>query len=117
MNYHILAADSFGNSFQVAFHIPIPDQNNDVGYSYRSAIVEWQGGDVSSIVPFIEADELAQLKAGELYEVVRQFDSNPGETLLVKRDALDALYAVVSASVHGLRATMLQYWGYSRDVV
>lgn len=117
-NYHILAGDKYGNSFSVVFHVPVPDQDNNVSYSYRTAIVEQQGGaaNINSSVPFIGGAELTQLQAGELYEVSETFNSNPNETLAQKRDRLDTRYAEVVAEVQADFQDCLGYWGYSRDV-
>lgn len=118
MDYHILEGDQYGNSYRVVFHIPVPDLTNEVGVSYRTAIVEWQGGAtaIESRVPFIEGSELTQLQAGELYEVVRTFNSNPNETLAQKRDKLDAMFASVQVDKQQDFQDILGYWGYSRDV-
>jgi len=118
MDYHILAADKYGNRYNVAFHVPVPDQVNEVNVNYRTAIVEWQGGAaiIESVVPFIEGSELTQLQAGELYEVQRVFHSNPNETLAQKRDRLDAIFADARTEVQQNFQSVLGYWGYSRDV-
>lgn len=117
-DYHILSADQFGNSFRVVFHIPVPDQNNEVAYSYRTAIVEWQGGaeNISSLVPFIAGAELTQMQSGEVYEVSRGFNSNPNETLTQKRDKLDLMFAAVKTEAQADFQDRLGYWGYDRDV-
>lgn len=117
-DYHILEADQYGNSFRVVFHVPVPNQTNEVSYNYRTAIVEWQGGaeNVQSAVPFISGAELTQLQAGELYEVAESFNSNPTETLAQKRDKLDARFAAVVSDVQSDFQDRLGFWGYSRDV-
>lgn len=119
-NYHILSADRYGNSYRVAFHVPVPDATNEVGYSYRTAIVEQKTSTefplVQSAVPFIDGTELTQLQAGEVYEVVEEFHSNPGEPLAKKRTDLDARYADVVEEQQALYQKVLGYWGYSRDV-
>lgn len=119
-NYHILSADRYGNSYRVVFHVPVPDQTNEVGYSYRTAIVEQQTSTeeplVRSVVSFITGTELTQLQAGELYEVAEPFHSNPNETLAQKRTRLDARYAEVVTETQARFQKTLGYWGYSRDV-
>lgn len=115
-NYHILSADEFGNQFRVVMHFPVADQLNDVSYSYRTAIVEWQGGaPIQSILPN-PGTEQAQLDAGELYEQVYSFHSHPGETLAQKRDKLDVIYAANLSDVQTRLADVLSFWGYERDV-
>ena len=117
-NYHILAADEYGNQYRVMMHFPVADQANEVGVNYRNAIVEWQGGteNISSEVIFISGAELTQLQAGELYERGYPFNSNPNETLIEKRDKLDAMYTEKLADEQDKIVKVLGYWGYSRDV-
>ena len=117
-NCHILQADKYGNSYTVVFHVPVPDQQNEASYSYRTAIVGWQGGAsaISSGVPFISGDELTQMQAGELYEVSRTFNSNPTDTLIQKRDKLDIMFSDVTSEVQADFQDVLGYWGYSRDI-
>ena len=117
-NYHILASDTYGNRYQVVFHIPVPDSTNQIDVNYRSAMVEWQGGasGIASQVPLISGAELTQLQAGELYEVSRPFNSNPGETLIQKQNKIDAMFNEIKAEVQNDFQDILSYWGYSRDV-
>jgi hypothetical protein len=119
-NYHILQADQYGNAYRVAFHVPVLAQDNEVGYAYQVAIVEWQTNPsaplVQSAVPFIEGTELTQLQAGALYEVVESYNSNPNENLAKKRADLDARYATVVTGAQNKLTKVLGYWGYSRDV-
>lgn len=115
-NYHILSADKFGNRFTVVMHFPVADTTNEVGYSYRTAIVEWQGGaPIESVLPN-PGTEQAQLDAGELYEYVYPFNSNPGETLTEKRDRLDAMFNSNLVKVQAEIQKVLGYWGYERNV-
>ena len=119
-NYHILSADTYGNRFQVVMHFPVADQDNEVGYSYRTAIVEWQTSVdaplVQSTVPFITGTELTQLQAGEVYERAYSFNSNPNETLGQKQARLDAMYTANQAAVQDEVGKVLGFWGHNRDV-
>ena len=115
-NYHIIQADTQGNRFTVVMHIPIPNQTNEVGVNYRTAVVEYQGGaPISSVLPSIGSEQ-TQLDAGELVERVYPFYSNPNETLLQKRDRLDTMFGEKVTEVQGELQKVLSYWGYSRDV-
>lgn len=113
-NYHITNGSSNGNVFTVVFHVPVPNVNNEVGINYRTAMVEY--GTVTSSVPFISGAEQTQIDNGELVEYHHRFTTNPSETLLQKRDRIDALYSIVIAKVQERWANYLSYWGYSRDV-
>ena len=119
-DYHVLNTDNAGNSLRVVFHIAVPSSTNDAGKTYQTALIEWSaGGDGSSLtsaVPDIEASELTQIQNGEIYERVIELASNPSETYPEKQARLDAEHAVVTASVASYLQTVLQYWGYQRDI-
>ena len=115
-DYHILTVSGDGNQFSVVAHFPVPNANNDVGVNYRTALIQSLGGSQPSAVPFIDPTEQTQLDAGELYEHSATFHTWPGESLLDKRDRLDALYTQKLAEVQQRLAYQLSYWGYSRDV-
>jgi hypothetical protein len=117
-DYHILQADEYGNKFRIAFHVSIPDQNNDAGINYRTALVEYLGGAsaIQSIVKGIDGTELTQLQAGELIEIPEEFNSNPNEDEPAKRARLDARYTTLVAETQSKYQKKLSYWGYERDV-
>ena len=117
-DYHILSCDKYGNTFNVVFHVPVPNSDNKVGTNYRTAIVEMLGGadNITSAAPFIQSAELTQLKTGELYEVTETFHSHPGQTTAQKRASLDARYSAVVSEITTDLGRQLSYWGYSRDV-
>lgn len=115
-DYHILAADHRGNSHQVVAHFPVPDVLNNVGVSYRTAIVEWQGGaPIQSALPDAGVEQ-AQLDSGELFEVRYEFSSYPGEDLATKRGRLDALWAEKETEISSYIVAVLGYWGYERTI-
>ena len=118
-DYHILAGNKDGNSFQVAMHVPVPNIANKVGVNYRTVLTQWLSVDgmmPRSAVPFITAPEQTQLDAGELFEHLVTFYTHPGESLATKRARLDALYTAAVTRVQSTLQRMLGYWGYSRDV-
>lgn len=115
---HVLGGDESGNTFFVVLHFPVADTVNYVDYSYRQAIVEWLGGtsEIKSQCPFIDSGELAQMVAGEIFEVVLPFYSNPSMGLTAKRDALVALWTSEQAATQIKIQNKLGYWGYSYDI-
>lgn len=117
MDYHILGGNRDGNSFQVVMHFSVPDVNNEAGVNYRTALVQTGLNLVVSRVPFIAPVEQTQLNDGELYEHLVTFNTHPGETLIQKRDRLDALYQAYQTLIQDRLQNRLSYWGYSRDVV
>lgn len=114
-NYHILEGRPDGNQYRVAFHIPVPDEDNDVAVNLRVALAQVPG-DTASQVPFIESAEQTQLDNGELYEIVWQYDTHGGLTLVEKRAALDVKFTEFSTMIVTQVRARLKYWGYNRDV-
>lgn len=115
-NYHIMGGLADGNSYTVAFHLPVTSASNLVGVNYRTALIQSLGGSQASSVPWIDAGEQAQLAAGELYEFSYRYATNPSDTLLDKRAYLDTLFSALSTVVMGQIETRFAYWGYDRDV-
>ena len=116
-DYHILAGDKYANSFNVIFHIPVPNSTNEAAVNYRVAVVEWQGGAsaIESQVPGI-GSELTQLQAGELYEVSERFNSNPNETPAQKQAKLDARWTEIRTVEVVSLEQVLSYWGFERVI-
>ena len=117
-DYHVLTGDKYENAMRVAFHIAVPDNTNTAGYSVRQAIVEFKGGasNIESAVPFIDAGELTQMQAGEIVEVVRDYQGYPSQTLVDRQTDLDALHPTVASETLADLQNILSYWGYSRVI-
>lgn len=57
-DYHALYADANANRFRIVMHFPVPDQLNQAGVNYRTAIVEYRGGaPITSRLPNIGAEQ------------------------------------------------------------
>ena len=120
-DYHVLNTDESGNALRVVFHVAIPNLTNDAGVNYRTALVAWLGGAddptvIQSACPFISAGELTQMQAGEVFERVVELSSNPSEDYPTEQARLDAWHATVASDVADLVQTVLQYWGYERNI-
>ena len=117
-DYHVRQSDEANNAITVIAHIPIPDTTNEVNVSYRTALVEWQGGaPIQSQLPGISQAEQDALDAGSLYEIVRKVSTaGPEETLVEKQNRFDALYNAAVTNTQSRLQTILAYWGYDRDV-
>lgn len=119
-DYHIreIAADL--KTVRTVFHIPIPVGNNDVGVSWRNALVARKGGAdaINSVLLDMPAGDLTAMKAGELYECVSStrfssLDLTDAERLAEIRAAYSTNESLLLESLQ----TKLQYYGYSGDVV
>lgn len=120
-DYHVLTGDRYGNKFRIAYHIPLPDQNNRAGVSYRTAVVNSGLGGTTSLTEGtgagqISAAEKAQIEAGERVEIVEDFATNPGESAAQAKTRIKARCAVLTAKVQAELAHRLTYYGFAGDV-
>lgn len=119
-NWHALTGGPDGNSYQVAYHLPIPNNNNRVGVNHRTALVN-SGIGGTTVLPdgdgtdgTISAAEKTQITNGEVFEHVEPFATNPGETLQQLAAKVNARHAEL-ANVNGVfiteLANRLAYYG------
>lgn len=115
-DYHITRADRYGNQFTIVMHFPVPSQDNQAGVNYRTAIVQYQGGaPIVSALLSIGAEQ-AQLDAGEIFERVYEFNSNPAEAAGQKLARLDAMWDAKRQEEQASLQEILSYWGFERTI-
>ena len=116
MNFHILVQTKNQNTIQVVFHIPVPVGNNEVGISWRDAVVKEQG-EIISILPDIDPAELTLMQSGALIEMVEnvRFSSiflDNAQRLQQVKDR----YNVVKIELIAEKQITLAFMGYGGDV-
>ena len=119
-NWHALTGDVNGNSYSIAYHVPIPSANNRSGINYRTALINSGLGGKTSLPDgdgtggTISATEKTSITTGTLIEVVEPFATNPGETITQLVVRLNARYTAL-ADVSGVfivgLAHQLDYYG------
>jgi hypothetical protein len=124
---HIITGDE-GGQWQAVMHLPVPAGNNSAGVAWSAAILNSGIGLLDSgrrtalVVGIgtngtITAAEEAELNAGTLFEVVREFRvDTAGNTNPLRNAALDLLYAATLADQQAALAKRLKWFGYTRDV-
>ena len=116
MDFHILTQAKDQNTINVVFHIPVPVGNNEVGISWRDAVVKEQG-EIISVLPDIDPAELTLMQSGALIEKVENvrfssiFLSNTQRLQQVKDR-----YAVVKIELIAEKQITLAFMGYGGDV-
>jgi hypothetical protein len=120
--YHVLTGSGDGNSFDVVFHVAVPNAANRAGISYRTALVNSGMGGATSLPDgdgtggTISAAEKAQVQAGAVYEHRERVETHPGETAAQLKAKVDARHAALSATGAGTfldaLAKRLSYFGY-----
>jgi hypothetical protein len=100
--WHALTGSLDGNSYTIAYHVPIPSALNRVSINYRTAIIN-SGIGGKTILPdgdgtggTISAAEKTSIGNGSILEVVEVFATNPGQTLAQLGAAVDARFAILS---------------------
>ena len=123
-DYHVKEISKNGRRASVIFHIPIPIENNVASIALRVAVSEYiqsQAEDGSwsafnSVLIGIEASELTQLRAGELYEISETVNFLTADTNGQKQTKLDNRYIALTISKLDAIRAILKFWGKSRDV-
>lgn len=122
-NWHALTGTPDGNSYAIAYHLPIPNTNNRVGINYRTALVN-SGLGGKTVLPdgdgtggTISTAEKADITSGAVFEVVEAFATNPGQTLGQLAAAVDARHAALAnvngPTIQGLASRLSYYGGVS----
>lgn len=115
---HILEANNEGDKFTVAFHLPVPDEDNEAGINYRICISQdtsaaiypnVNNGSANSEVPDLVQAEKAAMDAGELVEFVAVHQKLA--TLQDDVAALRARWAMLAAKANTLIRRRYRYWG------
>lgn len=123
-NYHVRKMGKDERSAKVIFHIPIPVENNSVSIALRTTLSEsirprnedGTFGTFQSDMIGIDAGELAQLQAGELFEYVETIGFLAAENNAQKQTKIDTRYTVMTTTVLDKVRELLKFWGLNRDV-
>lgn len=120
---HVMTGD--GKSWDVIFHIAVPDANNTVGVNWRTALVNSGLGGTTQLTEGvgpelaqgrISSTEKAQVEAGELIEkrIAFRVEGN-GNSLAAVRANLRTRYTRVSAAVLADLQAQLKYFGHTEE--
>jgi hypothetical protein len=120
-NWHARLGDGDGNSFEIIYHVPIPNTNNRVGVNYRSALVNSGLGGTTRMTEGVSAGQIStaeklSVTTGALYEFVEVLNTNPGETAADLQARIDARFAAITVQVQSALSKRLTYWGHDRNV-
>lgn len=120
-NWHATTGSLDGNSFRIAYHIPIPATLNAAGISYRDSLKNsglggktiladgnGQGGTISNT-------EKADIVNGLIYEVAENIDTNPGESSAVLIAKVNARHAELVRKHQAELQKKLTYYGYASN--
>ena len=118
-NYHVLQTTKKDRA-QIAFHIAVPNENNDVNKNLQTAIMQSISQESTlTQVPWLETDfasEYLQIQNGEIYEhaVSVQYDGNLSNA--TKQSIMDDKYTSLIPIVQNEIRARFKFWGLNRDV-
>jgi len=122
-NYHILSSNIHLSIVDVAFHIPVPDENNSANVNLRLAVkykYQYNKTDNFSSVPNLEIDfptEYSDIQNGIIYEKFESYQfSNANLTLPQKRNEIDNKYTEYATSIVDYLREILKYYRLDRNV-
>ncbi len=118
-NYHVLQTQKADRAL-IAFHISVPDENNDVSVNLQTVIMQSISQEaILTQVPWLETDfasEYAQIQNGEIYEhtISVQYDGNLSNA--AKQSIMDDKYTSLIPIVQNEIRARFKFWGLNRDV-
>ena len=115
-NYHVMRTSEDGGAIGVIMHVSVPNENNAIGQSIRTAVADDPHITHTSVVPWIEAAEQTQLTNGELIEKSITFPTHVDIDNTIKRDRMDALYTAEVAGIQACLRNRYLYWRFNRNV-
>ena len=117
---HILEGNDDANEFNVAFHVPVPNEDNAVGVNLQTCVTQdpiaqihplvVKGGD-NSDVPWIAQPEKDAMNAGEIVEYQDAFTRTPGETPTQDLTRIKGKWHAVEAKAVEFLRNRYKYWG------
>lgn len=120
-NIHVVAGDGNG-SWDLIFHIPIPNTNNSVGVNWRTALVNSGLGGTTQLpdgdgsAGTISAAEKAGLVAGALFEHRERFLLESGGSSGAQTQALiRSLYTREKSRAQADLQRKLKYFGHTES--
>ena len=115
MDWHALDSSYKREYIRVAFHIFVPNANNSIGVSYRSALILNEPF-VKSSVASLTTEEIACLETAELIERVELVKFNANLTQAQKIIVINNRYTALVQEVQLEIQNRYIYWGYSTNV-
>jgi hypothetical protein len=117
-NWHALTGTLDGNTFRIAYHVPIPSAVNEAGINYRDALknsglgaktVLADGNGQEGTISVAEKNDILN---GVVFEVVENIDTNPGESAAALIAKVNARHAALVTQHQAELAAKLKYYGY-----
>ena len=115
-DYHVMDGEEDARTYRVAFHVPVPNENNSVGTNLQTALSEDSALNKTSAVPWIATPEQTQLNNGALFEVLESYTRPRGNSLAQDQAALDARFTALVAAVGNRIRDEYKFWHFERNV-
>lgn len=116
-DYHVLESTR-RDKVRVAFHIPVPDENNNVGINFQTAVSQYLTGE-PTVVPWLQSKdptEYVQLQNGEIYEYVETIEYNANSTNSEKQAVVDVWYNELVSKIPNTIRERFIFWGLDRRI-
>lgn len=123
-NYHVRSISKNGRNANIIFHISIPVENNGANISLRTALSEYikpvdTDGAFSTFqskLQGIGAEELIQLRNGELYEHQEVVNFLEADSNGQKQTKIGNRFTALSTNILNDVRAILKFWGLNRDI-
>ena len=116
--YVVLDTSQLNNSSRVVVHSDTPGGNNAVGTPWTTALIEYKGTPVASVVPasVMPVGRQTALDAGTKYEWVFTAEYNANLTPTQKQTEIEAQISARQAQEQTRLQNLLRFWGHTGSV-
>lgn len=116
-DYVLLESAGLNNRIRVVVHTTVPNGNNAVGNTWKSALVEYLGDTASQVpVSVLPVGRQADLDAGDVYEWSFSFEDDANAPTPTRLANLEAEILALEAGELSRLQNVLRYWGRTATV-
>lgn len=116
-DYYVIYGDETGKKYTVAFHIPVPNENNKANASnLRDALSQDSTIDKQTKIPWLDDLTQTKIKRGEIFEHIEVFEPTEGDTFAQSRAKIDARFLTLKTAIQNKLRERYAFWRYERVV-
>jgi hypothetical protein len=114
-DFHVLRMSAQKDRVEVAFHVPIPVEDNAAGKPLRDAVVECYAP-AGSEVPYLTAPAVDELTSGAVYEHVETVSFSGNDSNADRLSVIETRAAILQTTVLERLRAHLAFWGYEGSI-
>jgi hypothetical protein len=113
-DFHVLGMSAKKDQVEVAFHVPVPAEQNAAGKQLRTAVVEHFAP--ASAVPYLSQAEKDDVAAGSVYEHVETVAFSGNASNAERLEIIETRASILQTKTLARLRARLAFWGYEGSV-